>query len=255
MNKPKMLFIDIETAGMISHHWGRWQQNISQKQVLEESYILSYAYKWGHERKTHVDGLINHEGAVVAHDDKCLMEGLWNVLDEADIVVGHYLNRFDIPEINRRFAVHGMTPPSPYKTLCTKAAAKKYFRFSSNRLGDLGEQLGVGGKLKHTGFEMWRDCFAGDTKAWSLMMRYNKQDVVLLEKVYLRLLPFMKNHPNMGVYVGENVCTNCGSSHVQRRGTTTTNVGVYQRLQCQDCGSWFKDSKRLEAPTTFRNIT
>lgn len=247
MSHPKILFLDIESSGLTAYVWGRWDQRVSQQQVIKESYLLSYAYKWGHERKTHVDGLINYEGAVEGQDDKCLMEGLWKALDEADIVIGHYLNKFDIPEIMRRFVVHGMTPPSPFRTICTNAAAKKYFRFSSNRLGDLGEQLGVGTKLKHTGFEMWRDCFAGDTKAWGLMMRYNKQDVVLLEKVYKRLLPFIANHINLGAYVDSDspVCSKCGSSHLQQRGTSTTQLGRYQRYACNDCGAWSRGKTNL----------
>jgi hypothetical protein len=257
MSDPKILLLDVETSGMTSYHWGRWQQNINQKQVIHESILLCYAAKWLGSRDMYSEGLCDFEGAMDERNDLPLIESLWTLLDEADIVIGHYVKRFDIPEINRRFAVHGLPPPSPYKMICTKEAAKRYFRFSSNRLGDLGEALGVGSKLSHEGFEMWRKCFENDERAWKKMMRYNIQDVKLLEKVYLRLRPYMSNHPNLGLYIERDVCPNCGGKHVQSRGTSVTRGATYQRYHCQNkvCGTWFRGSKRISAATSYRNIT
>jgi len=255
MSGPKILLLDIESSGMVGYHWGRWDQRISQQQVIHESFILCWAAKWLNDKKMIVESMGDYPKLLADRNDEVIIHGLWDLLNEADIVIGHYIKRFDIPEINRRFAVHNLPPPSPYKMLCTKEQAKRHFRFSSNRLGDLGIQLGCGEKLSHEGFDLWRKCMEGDEKAWKKMVKYNIQDVKLLERVYLRLLPYMKNHPNLGVYAGESVCTNCGSKHVQKRGESVTTTGVYQRMQCQDCGSWFRESKRLSAPTSFRNIT
>lgn len=253
--KPKILLFDIETAPMLSYHWSRWQQNINQQQVVKESCILTFSAKWLDDKKVITRGLDDY-GTVESLDDSALCQELWSLMDEAAVVVGHYVKRFDIPEVYKRFSIHGFPPPSPFKAVCTKEAAKRYFRHSSNRLGDLGVALGLGGKLSHEGFDMWRKCLEGDPKAWKKMKAYNKQDVVLLEKVYKRLLPYMKNHPNLGTIVGGSVCPNCGGSHIQSRGTSVTNTGVYQRFQCQNpqCGAWFRGAKRLEAPTEYRSI-
>lgn len=240
MNEPKILLLDVESSGMVGYHWGRWDQRISQHQVIHESILLSYAAKWLGKKEMYCEGLCDFPGTMDERNDLPLIESLWTLLDEADIVIGHYVKRFDIPEINRRFTVHGLTPPSPYRMICTKEAAKRYFRFSSNRLGDLGEQLGLGGKLSHEGFEMWRKCFENDPAAWKKMLRYNKQDVLLLEKVYLRLRPFMQSHPNLGTFAhtSKETCPKCGSHSLQSRGYSFTNLGKYRRLHCQSCGGW-----------------
>ena len=242
MSEPRILFLDIESSGMKSFTWGRYDQRVSQEQVIQESFLFCYAYKWLHEKHVGIDSMRHHVPLADIHegDDKSLLINLWNLLDEADIVCGHYLKRFDIPEINRRFAVHNMPPPSPYKMLCTKEQAKKHFRFSSNRLGDLGIALGLGGKLKHTGFEVWKGCWEGDEKAFKLMERYNIQDVRLLEQVYKRLLPFMSNHPNLSSYTEKECCPKCGSEDTEKRGFARTLAGKYQRYLCKSCGGWHR---------------
>lgn len=236
----KILLLDIESSGMTAYAWGRWDQRISQQQVIQESYMLCYAAKWLDEKTMYSEGLIHFDGAVEAKDDRELCKSLWTLLDEADFVIGHYVKRFDLPEINRRFVVHGMKPPSPYKAICTKEMAKRYFRFSSNRLGDLGIQLGVGEKLSHEGFDMWRKCFEGDVGAWNKMLKYNAQDVKLLEKVYKRLLPYATNHPNLSTYAesSKEMCPKCGSHKLQSRGYVVSGMGRYRRLHCQSCGGW-----------------
>jgi hypothetical protein len=76
------------------------------------------------------------------------------------------------------------------------------------------------------------------------MREYNCQDVILLENLYDRLLPWIQSHPNHGLHTHGTVCTNCGSKHVQRRGISRTGVGVYQRWQCTDCGTWMRTRKQ-----------
>jgi hypothetical protein len=116
---------------------------------------------------------------------------------------------------------------------------KGNFRFISNKLQHVSTQLGLAGKVEHTGFELWKDCMAGDAKAWALMKKYNSGDVTLTEELYDRLRPWIRNHPHMGLYSGEEeVCSRCGSDDLERRGFTFTAVSKFQRFRCKGCGSW-----------------
>ena len=90
----------------------------------------------------------------------------------------------------------GLDPPSQFKQLDLLQTTRQQFRFPSNKLDYVSQQLGLGSKTKHMGMEMWRDCMDGCPKAWKIMKRYNMQDVRLTEKYYKRLLPWIKNHPN-----------------------------------------------------------
>lgn len=130
-----------------------------------------------------------------------------------------------------------MSPPKPYLTIDTKKEAKKVAAFDSNSLNNLGIDLGEGEKIKHRGFDMWEGCMAGNKRDWADMKRYNKQDVDLLERIYIRLRPWMKSHPKLSI--GAN-CRKCASTALMRRGKRHINNRLYQLMQCTDCGAWNK---------------
>jgi hypothetical protein len=153
-------------------------------------------------------------------------------------VVAHNGDSFDIKKINARLMVYSIPPPAPYRTIDTKKVAKSVACFDSNSLENLGTDLEEGEKIKHRGFDMWLGCMAKNQNDWDDMKRYNMQDVVLLEKVYKRLRPWVKNHPNMGVYSDDKVCPKCGSEDIHHRGYGFNNSGKFQRICCSSCGAW-----------------
>lgn len=157
----------------------------------------------------------------------------------ADAVIAHNGLRFDFKWANREFIFHGLTPPSPYKPIDTLSIAKAKFNFNSNKLDDLGDYLGVGRKMKHEGFGLWKKCMAGDKRAFKKMVAYNKQDIILLESVYLKLRAW-GSHPllNFGI-----ICPTCGSKNVIKRGFIRVVGGRKQRYQCE-CGRWLLSNKK-----------
>ena len=242
MQKIKKLLLDIETAPSLGFYFDLWKEgNIVG--TVQSWYILSVAWKWEGEKTVHAVSIADYPHYKQhKEDDRLLVERIWMLLNHADIVVAHNGDRFDLPKINARFLKHGLRPPEPYATVDTLKVARRYFKMDSNRLNEVAKYLGVGSKLPHTGFKLWEDCMKGDKKAWALMKRYNKHDVVLLEKVYLALRPWMKNHPNCNVFTEQNGCPNCGSKNVQKRGFSITATGHKQRWQCNDCSAWSHSS-------------
>lgn len=236
--KPVIAFFDIETSPLLSWNWGTFDQNAIA--VKEEWYILSFAVKLG-DSKTKVYSLDKMS-------EKELVKKLWEVFDSADILVAHNARKFDIKKANARFIFYGLTPPSPYKVIDTLTEARKHFKFTSNRLDSLGEYLGVGRKMKHQGIDLWFNCMNGDKKAFRTMRRYNAQDVNLLYEVYLKLRPYMTNHPSMTVYEERNGCPSCKSEKLQSRGFGVTKTGKHRRFQCLDCGSWCR-GKNIKTET------
>ena len=182
--KPaRVLFLDIETAPNLGFCWGKWEQNIID--FKRHWFMLSFSMKWQGERSAHTFVLPDFRGYVSnKEDDSRLVTKLWEVMDEADVIVAHNGDRFDVRKSNARFVTHGLTPPSPYKTVDTLKTARRVFRFSSNKLDDLGSQLQVGRKIDTGGIPLWKKCIENDPKAWAKMKRYNAQDVLLLERVY-----------------------------------------------------------------------
>lgn len=238
MDKPNILIYDIETSPNLGYCWGKFDQNILKFE--EEWQIISVAWKWLGDKKTHVRSLNSYKG-----DEKRLCQNIWELFDDADIVVAHNGDKFDQKKVRTRLLYHGFEPPSPFAEVDTLKVAKKYFKFNSNRLDDLGEYLEVGRKLKHQGFDLWLGCRANDPKAWAKMEQYNKRDVVLLEKIYKKMRPWITNHPSIAMYMREVGCPNCGSRKATKQGVRCTNKQIMQQFKCKDCKSWFSLPKTL----------
>lgn len=230
--QPKILFLDIETSPNIGFTWGKYEQNVIK--FITESYLLSFAYKWQGEQTKALCLQDFNRYKRDKKDDGPLAAALRDLLSEADIVIAHNGDRFDLKKSHTFFIRNRLSPPSPYQTVDTLKEARKYFYFNSNKLDDLGEYLGVGRKIKTGGFELWERCLAGESKAWKEMVDYNKQDVDLLEQVYLRLRPYMRTHPSLFLL---DACTACGGK-VRKQGTKMTTTGPRQKLQCGACGKW-----------------
>jgi len=234
----KIVFVDIETAPFLGYAWEKWETNIIE--IVNNWYMLSFAWRVLGEKKVQSKCLIDYSNYQIdKEDDSALVADLWKVLDNADVVVAHNGDRFDILKSNVRFIAHKMEPPSPYKTIDTLKVARRYFKFDSNKLDELCRYLGIGRKLPHTGFHLWKQCMSGDPKQWEVMRRYNEHDIELLEKLYYRFLPWIKNHPN--VNQGQTACPKCGAVRgQQKRGFSYTALKKKQRLQCTSCTGWYE---------------
>ena len=213
--------------------------------------MLSFAYKWLEEKKTYVKALPDYPlYKLDPENDLSLITDLWALFNEADIVVAHNGVAFDTKKTYARFIHHRLPPPESVHEIDTKLVAKRYFKFDSNKLDDLGDYLGVGRKLQTGGFVLWKDCIDGNPKAWAKMCKYNKGDVDLLEKIYLCMRPYIKTHPNVALMNKKiHNCPKCNSPKTQKRGFALTRVSRFQRWQCLSCGGWsqstLKDNSQI----------
>lgn len=239
---PKILFLDIETSPIISYTWGLWDQNVALNQVQSDWHILSWGAKWQGDTKVMYQ---DQSKAKVLENDKKLLEGIWKLLDEADIVVGQNSRRFDIKKLNARFIINGMQPPSSFKQIDTLELAKKHFAFTSNKLEYMADKINTKyKKLKHetfAGFELWKECLKGNQAAWKAMKRYNIYDVLSLEELYNKLIPW-DSTINFNLYTDgiTEQCT-CGGTHIQSKGYAFTPAGKFRRMKCLDCGKETRD--------------
>lgn len=234
---PKILFLDIETSPKIAYVWRFWKENVGAKQVIDHGHIMSYAAVWDEDRHASYE---ENRG----DDDSEITKKLIALLDEADIVVGHNVDRFDCNTINGRALVLGINPPSPYKIVDTYQVAKTKFKFESNSLEYLSKILRCENqKLNHAkfpGFLLWLECLKGNKEAWEEMKLYNIMDTFTVRDVYRKMRPWIPQHPNIGVFLEQDkpVCPKCGSEHIQRRGYAHTQLSKFQRFVCMDCGGW-----------------
>lgn len=244
---PRILFLDIETAPNLATVWDIWNQNIGTNQLLESSYVLCWSAKWKHEKNILFD-------SVKKSGKKGVVRSVWELLNQADIVIHYNGRKFDIPTLNKEFLLLHLTPPAPYKQVDLYEVVKKKFKFVSNKMGYISKQLGQPSKIE-TDHQLWLDCMSGKPEAWAKMERYNRKDVFVTEKLYKILIPWIERHPNYGLWadMSKPVCSNCGSTKVQKRGLMHCKTLTYQRWNCQVCGTWLK-SKQSEKKLNNKNM-
>ncbi len=248
-NGPKILLLDIETSPIISYVWGLWENNVALNQIKTDWHLLSWSAKWLNSPSNKIM-YQDQRNAKNIEDDRKLLEGIWDLLDKADIIITQNGKKFDQKKLNARFIINGFTPPSDYRHIDTLQLARKHFGFTSNKLEYLSKTLNLSKKKsnhkKYPGFELWKGCLAGEMSAWKEMEKYNKLDVLSLEELYLKLQPW-----GTGVVLAvhdegnkEGSCS-CGSHNLKKNGFRFSNSGKYQRYTCDDCGAHSQGKRNL----------
>jgi hypothetical protein len=249
---PKVLIFDIETSPLQAFVFQKsiWKTNVGAEQVISEWFTLCWSAKWLFDDTIMSDRLTGNEAR--REDDSRIVKSLWKLLDQADIVIAHNIS-FDVPNMNTRFVVNDLPPTNPYQTIDTMLVAKKQFGFTHNSLNGLAKLFGFKAKMD-TDFELWKQCVAGNEEALEYMSEYNKGDVEILEEIYLKLRPWIKSHPNLGLYVEsiEPVCPNCGSPDISWTGKFYyTQTGKYSTFRCR-CGA-FGRARKTSVPKEMRD--
>jgi hypothetical protein len=248
----KILIFDLETYPILYYSWRLWDSHALE--VLEYSSIISFSAKWlGGQHIT--KALCDYNNT--KNPEKSLVTELWNLVDQADILVAHNGKAFDFGRMNSAFIKFNLPPPTPAQKVDTKKLAKEAFGFDSNSLEHLVQFLQLGEKMHTGGYDLWKECRADNPKAWAKMKKYNAYDVTLLEKVYLALRPWTSNHPNLNLYNRGEGCPKCGGPDykIQSRGIHRAKTRNYQRFQCQTCKGWLKSIIAIkEGKATFTGI-
>lgn len=249
----KVLVFDIETLPMKVFAWRLGEENWSPDNIIQDWCVLSYSAKWLFEPE--VESAVLTPKEAVNYDDKRLVEKIYKLFDEADVIIAHNGDQFDIARMNTRFLFHQLPPPKPFLTIDTRKTAKAAFGFSSNKLAYIAEYLGLPSKL-HTDFELWKRCVKGEQEALDYMRKYNAQDIFTLEDVYIYLRPWIK-HPNMALFMTPdnkvNKCPRCGSDKIKDYGVKVTDASVFSGFVCENCGGRARYKTRLNT-TRLRNV-
>ena len=252
-NQAKVLVIDLETSHIIARVWGKWNQNINDGDIIRDWMILCWSAKWLFDEKIYSCSMKPKE--IKKGDDKRVTKALWQMFNDADVIIAHNLNKFDAKKANSKFILHGLNSPKPYLSIDTLLHARKQFKMTSNRLDYLGEILGVGRKIE-TPKGLWNRVEDGDAESMVEMQKYCDQDVLLLEDVYLKMRGWIKPAPNLGLFSNDNeiVCPSCGSEELTENGEYHTTVATYQNYTCNNCGSHSRGRKSILTKEQSRNI-
>lgn len=228
----KILALDIEWRPTLAYVWGAYDQTITPEKIKEHGGLLCIGLKW-----------VGDKNSVVLSEwkdgHKEMLQKTHDMIMEADAIITYNGDRFDLKKLEGEFVLNNIGPMPPVTSIdCLKAVKK--FGFFMNKLAFIGPFLGLGSKVSHEGMSLWTKTMGGDKKAQAKMEKYCRQDVILLEKLYKKILPYIKNHPFIG---NRGACGACEGTVLHSRGYRRTKSFKIQRLQCQNCGSW-QDGKK-----------
>jgi len=241
-NPMKILYLDIETTPHSGSFWNLFPKYIPINQVSDPTYLLCWAAKWEGSREVMFESTRNH-----AH----MVQSMWELLDEADAVCHYNGKSFDMKHLNREFAKVGLPPPRHYNQIDLLSVVRQNFKLASNKLDWVVQYFGLGAKVKHQGIELWYGCMENKAKDWKVMEKYNRMDVVLLPKLYKFLLPWIKNHPNVGLFKEgpKPTCCQCGSTNLLAHDDDFhTKTLKYQAYTCNTCSTQVRSNKSTLQP-------
>lgn len=240
----KILVIDIETAPSLAYAWSLFKENIPLPRLLERGRVICFAAKWVGGKRVYFysEDKDGHDGMVAAAHD---------MFSDADAIVTYNGKKFDVPHLNAEFVSYGLGPARPFKHIDLYQTVRTNFRFPSNKLDYVAGELGLGHKAETGGFELWQQCMDGNKAAWRKMREYNVHDVELTEALYEVLLPWIKGHPNLAVWTGnEWACPTCGSCDLRKDGWAAAQVITYAQYQCEGCGTWVRTNHQKSRAAT-----
>lgn len=241
---PRIFTLDIELLPMEVYAWRLYDDHAGPAQIKEDWSVLSWALKEIGSTTVHYRDV---RGQTDKRDDKRILKILYSLLEDADILVGHNINAFDLKKLFYRFLVHGMKPLE-IKTLDTLTMARRKFGASSNALGFLDKLTSMrkSPSRKFIGQELWTECLRGNLAAFRECELYNKKDVLVTEELYEKISPWVKTY-NPGHYVVDHdpICT-CGSKEFIKKGFQLSPASKRQRYKCKECGkAWYGQENLL----------
>lgn len=248
----RLLVLDIESAPLTTLTWSLFDiKRIPDDMIQEPGYTLCISWRWI-GRKGGTKFLIFRRKSSDPTNLRALKQ-IHRLMSVADGIVTFNGDNYDLPILNREFLEAGLKPPAPPQSVDLYKVARRKFRFASNKMSYIASRLRVAKKVPSPGIGCWIGCMAGDAKCWRAMESYNRQDVIVTEALYHKLLPWIDRHPNAGLvaYGGRPkledpnrpTCPRCGDVKLNRIGKYRTKTAEYQRYQCYRCGYWSRDRK------------
>jgi DNA polymerase III epsilon subunit-like protein len=232
--KRRRLYFDIEVSANVGLFWqSGYKLQIGTENIIKERAVICICYKWEDDKDVYYLQWDKKQC------DKNLLQEFINVANEADELVGHNGDKFDLSWIRTRCLLHKIDMFPTYNTIDTLKIARSKFRFNSNRLDYIGKFLGLGQK-NHTNFDLWKDIMLKNcTKSMNTMIDYCIQDVVLLEKVHKALNNHIPAKTHYGVIFGgdRGSCPECGSDEVIKNNRRIMASGLVKiQFKCKNCG-------------------
>lgn len=252
IKQRRVIALDIETFPLEVYVWGIRDQHIAVNQIKEDWSVASWAAKWFGDDPAKIVYKDTSQQKDV-RDDRRILKPLWNLLNEAEIVISQNGKKFDSRRLNARLIMHGMKPPAPYKHLDTYEILSRVADLTSNKLEYYTAKLCPHfKKLQHKNFPgmtLWTECLKKNPKAWAEMREYNIHDVLSTEDLLDTVKAWVPEYMPKIFAVTDTAreCGTCGHVGQMIEGPERLAASYrYKQHRCPKCGSWQK-GERIKA--------
>lgn len=252
MEKPHILYFDIETTIAIFAGFHLGKQHVGYDQLLKRPEVMCISWAWDDKKVQHATFDLSKYSLSKKDDDADfeLLKLFSKEYSKATLVVGQNSKNFDTPTITSRLVKYKLPPLPDVLHDDTYQQSKFRIRHISHKLDDVGDYLGYGHKAPHgDGMDWWIRISQGDKAILQKMVKYCDEDVNKLRKIYKHQLPYVKSALNLSVFSGELCCDKCGSKNYIKDGFRRSGLGRYQRYRCNNCGNPFSDGINLNKNT------
>lgn len=233
----RVLLLDMELTFAVYYAYpSKREQYLSDRNIIHNQFCTCAAWKWLDEVSTYVVNITEDKKRFKKNfrDDYIVALKLHDLMTQADIIVAHNGDNFDIKHANALFIKHGLGPIPLRKSIDTLKVARKYFAFPGNSLDSLAKRFGFGGKNQKPN---WYKMTEGDKKEINIAARYCKNDVVQLENVFNKMKPYINTFPKLRKYKDDiSCCEVCQSKLLRYKGLDFDGAKQYSRIKCMECG-------------------
>lgn len=146
---PKVLYIDIELAMMKVYVYDLYiPAKRIQKEMMDRhtrKFIICWAAAWldgNHKIKGKIISDVITQREAKQQNDKRICKSIWKLIEQADVIVGHNSDSFDLKVLQWRFLKHELGFTHGYKTNDTFKMAGKFTKPESRGLEYLSLELG-----------------------------------------------------------------------------------------------------------------
>jgi uncharacterized protein YprB with RNaseH-like and TPR domain len=241
ISKAKIMYFDIEATDL-SAEFGE---------------MICFGYWWHDEPEPVVMRMWDYSGwdeLPVEKRDLYLLKDVVKIMEEADVLIGHFSPGFDFPFIQTRCLMHGLPViPKPVH-IDTWRIAKKNLRLNNNKLKTIARAFRCDEQKSEVPLYIWRRAKAHDVEAMEIIAEYNVQDVRTQRDITEKLMPLAASMPNWNLLIDDDIlhCPACGGTNLEYRGYSYTKLYKYKRLRCKDCGKWMRDRNSVTPKDTPR---
>lgn len=239
MNRPKILFYDIETTLLNCWTFALGKQAIRHGQLNRhdkwtKTHIICIAYCWNDGKPAKVIGW-----GYDKQDERAMIERFSKLIKKADVVIGKNSKRFDDKHINTHMMWHGLNgmPEWIRHTDDLETKMRKYFYLPSYSLDYISAELGLGGKNPMQ-FADWVNIMikngTAGKQSYRKMLEYCKKDIEDTRAIWEHCEKYFELRYNAGTRYEGLHCKHCGSNNIVKDGIRYSGKTTYQMFKCRE---------------------